>query len=259
MRNHMVIELWTQQVAQLGVKIAYNKSRWIKDKFNFLGVEFRIAEKEIWWEDKVFRWNEGEKLAEVEERLKNWLKIVPAYYGKKKSWFFWDVKKGSIIEKYKDEQFWMEKLTTVLKGLTSGTTWKGYKYFFARGCYNISNSSTWCSNDLLALSTGMRPRKIERMNLGRLPSLLPDTVKFFTELNWNWDKEKAWEWENPLYTSRSEQLARNDAAWDWVPENRLFKSEHSYMDMKKRLVRKDRYLEWTLITNSTIKKVIKTT
>lgn len=257
MRNHMVVDNWlTEQVWHLGIKVAYSKSRWVKDKFKFLGTEFLINERIIKWEDKEFRWNEDEDLREVRKKLEVWLKMVPAFYGKKSEGYFWDVKPGSIIEKYKDEQFWVSRAITVFKGLRTGALYKGYKYFFARGTYHISNSSTWCCNDLLKLAKGMRPRKISRMNLGRTPNLLPDTFQFFSELKWGWDHEKAWEWEKPLYISRSEQLARNDAAWDWVPENRLFKSEHSYKDLKKRLIRKDRYLEWCLITNSTEKKIL---
>lgn len=254
------VNWWQAEVAQLGVRIAPEKSRWVQNEFKFLGVKFYPKENKIAWEDKEFKWEKGEDLEEVKKKLETWIKIVPEMYGKKSEGFFWDVKKNAIIEKYRNEQFWTEALTTVYLGLRKGWMHRGYKYFFARGIYNISASSTWCCNDLLALAKGIRARKIKRLNLGVPSDLFTDSLMLARSRNYEWGKEELWnEIEKSFYDPNKVENFRpsQNSKWDWGRESKQFEQEQKFMDPRKKLTKKDRYLEWALITNSTERKVFK--
>lgn len=154
---------WVDEVANYGVQLEWVKSGFVKDKFNFLGVEISLTEE-------TFKY-EGSTISIHDEKLEEWTKKVASFYGKKSEGWTWKIKSNSYLWNIKEEVDWWTTLNVVWRSVWAGESYKGYRFFWNRGIKDVIGSSSKCMEALLS--------NINQLNLKRvLPLLVPKTRNY---------------------------------------------------------------------------------
>jgi len=147
----------------MGVQIEFNKSGFVKNTFNFLGVEFNMEEETLKYKDSIISWSDPQ--------LDFWLKGVSQFYGKKPEGWSWVVVRNSYLWCHPAELRGWNKWITIWNGIWLGSGWKGYRYFPGHGIYDIISSSSKCCDSLLQNKNLLRPLRV-------LPLLVPKTRNY---------------------------------------------------------------------------------
>jgi hypothetical protein len=134
---------WMDRLYWKGIKVESEKTRWVDNKFKFLGVEFDQ-------EKRMLEYNNSRMSFDAEKsELISWLKSVSQWYGKEKEGWSWNVRSTSMLTTLKPSLSLTMKLKILAYSIWNGKSWKGYRYFLGSGIYDVIGSSAKATNKLM--------------------------------------------------------------------------------------------------------------
>lgn len=133
---------WFTYINHFGIELEPMKSRMQKSEFEFLGVTIDLVGKTMSYG--------GSKKSVYDKDFEHWLKTVHNKYGKAPQQWDWEIKPNSYIEGHEIKIKEIGTYLQIMKNsLWAAESFKGYRYFIDSGIYDVSGSSTVCSDALL--------------------------------------------------------------------------------------------------------------
>lgn len=145
---------WIDRLYWMGIKIESSKTGTVDRDFKFLGVHFDLKEATLEYSgSKISIWSDWEILGP-------WLKTVTQKYGNKpdEGWT-WERRENATIT-YMEKPGLLTCLAIWFWGLWNASMFKGYRYIFGEGIFDIIHSSSHCGNIILK-DIRLSPFKLE--------------------------------------------------------------------------------------------------
>jgi hypothetical protein len=134
---------WIDKMGNCGVKIAPEKSGYLKEVFKFCGVTIDRVNEKLEFNGESIHWNNPS--------LEKWLKNIQNDPYKKTGWAWW-VNKDSFINNRSIKLDKITYLKVLFFSYWKADSYKGYRMFPGSfKVYDILSSSSWASNEILKM------------------------------------------------------------------------------------------------------------